>query len=408
MLKKMRKKFIIASMGAFGIVITLLAALIIIVNYSVTVSRENNILHGIIEYEQMKLTHSETDMPMISDMPWSDGPEADFTTRFFVVSCDDAGKETVLSQDHISSMDNSDIQNYVDQVTKFHSNSGYIHEYRYMKLHDETGYFVAFLNVSRDIHFLKTLAIVSVAAVTVSMLLVLLLVFLFSKKAMIPFEKNIAKQKRFITDASHELKTPLTSIMTSADILTMDYGDNEWMSNIRSQADRMTSLVKEMVELARLDEVEPHLNKTDFDLSSLFTETAKSFAPDAKALGKTFGYDADSSIRFHGDKESIHHLISILLDNALRYSDAVGNIYLTLHKKHNHIILQVTNTCDYINADELDRIFDRFYRMDESRTTQTGGSGIGLSIAQAVTEAHGGKIQANSKNGHDVTFTVTF
>ena len=178
-----------------------------------------------------------------------------------------------------------------------------------------------------------------------SLLLVLLLVILFSRRAIRPYVKNIERQKQFITDAGHELKTPITSIATSADIAAMEHEGDEWIENIRKQAARLTKLVGDMVVLSRLDEETPFPEKGRFSVSEAAWETAEPFAVLAKAKGKNFSQSIEDNISFLGDRSAIQRMISILLDNAVRYSDDGGGIQMRIYRRRGKVCIEVSNTC---------------------------------------------------------------
>lgn len=406
MLRKLRLRFILAAMAAFGFVMLVLVIGINLLNYSVTKSRQDKTIAGIMEYEQMKMLEPEESVPMISEMPWADGPEADFTIRFFVVHCDQEGKVIKISRDHISSMDSDTIWKYTEEIIAKGREEGYLEEYRYRVNEDESGFSIIFLNVSGDQRFVRSLGTVSVITAFISLLSVFLLILLFSGKAIQPYMKNMERQKQFITDAGHELKTPLTSISTSADILSMEYEDDEWIENIRKQAKRLTHLVNNLVALSRLDEVSPFPEKTRFSVSDAAWETAEPFSALARAEGREYRQQIEEGLILWGDRNAVQQMLSILLDNAVRYSKKGGEIRLDIYQKRGRIYLEVFNTCEIQDVTELNRVFDRFYRLDESRSANTGGSGIGLSMAQAIAEAHGGKITVHSTEGKTVVFKV--
>lgn len=406
MLKMLRLRFILSAMGAFGFVMFVLVIGINLLNSSVTTARQDETIAGIMEYEQMKEVQSADDIPMISEMPWSDGPEADFTTRFFVVHCDLAGNLVKTSRDHISSMDYDTIRQYTEEIVSNGSVKGYHGEYRYQVRTDESGCLIVFLNVSGSQRFVKSLFRISVIIAVASLFSVFLLILFFSGKAIRPYVRNMERQKQFITDAGHELKTPLTSISTSADILSMEYEDDEWIENIQKQAVRLTHLVNNLVALSRFDEMTPLPEKTEVSVSDAAWETAESFLALAAAEGKSYVQHIEEDLKLWGDQNALQQLLSILLDNAVRYSKEGGEIRLDIYRKHNRIYMEVFNTCEIQDITDLNRVFDRFYRLDESRSVNTGGSGIGLSMAQAIAEAHGGKIKVYSQDGKSILFKV--
>ena len=210
-------------------------------------------------------------------------------------------------------------------------------------------------------------------------------------------------QKQFITDAGHELKTPLTSISTSADVLKMENGDNEWIDNIQKQTVRMSKLVKNLVTLSRLDEGVPLPDRTEFSLSDAAWEAAEPFEMRARAQGKSFTQSISPELAMKGDMAAVQQLISILLDNAFKYSDDGGQIRLSVYPQHKNNIIEVYNTCPPDSLGDIDRFFDRFYRADSSRRYD-GGTGIGLAIAKATAQALGGSISAETADGRSIVF----
>lgn len=305
MLKKMKLRFILAAMTAFGAVMIVLVLGINIITYSVTAGRQDKMLAGIMEYEQMRMSLPVADMPMISEMPWANGPEADFTTRFFCVHCDELGEILSISREHISSIDRATAHFYLEKVMSKDQKNGYVEEYRYMIQKNADGFTVGFLNVSNEQRFVHSLFWTSVIIALVSLLVVLVLIILISNKAIRPYAKNMERQKRFITDAGHELKTPLTSIATSADILAMEDEDNEWIKNIQKQTARLTRLVSDLVALSRLDEEMPFPEKAEFSISDAAWETAEPFASLAQAEGKQYSQHIEEDLKMEGDRSAI-------------------------------------------------------------------------------------------------------
>lgn len=406
MLKKMKLRFILAAITAFGIVMLVLVLGINLIVCSVTAARQDATLVGIVEYEQMKLSESADAVPMLSEMSWADGPEADYTTRFFTVRCDEENQVISISQDHIASIDTDAVSLYTKKILSGKRQKGYYGDYRYLVKEQEEGTMVAFLNVSGDKRFVKSLLIISVIIALVSLAVVSLLTIAFSNKAIRPYAKNAERQKRFITDAGHELKTPLTSISTSADILAMEYEGDEWVENIQKQTVRLTRLVSNLVALSRLDEEAPFPEKTEFSVSDAVWETAEPFASLAKAGGKRYSQHIAENLTLVGERSAMQQLLSILLDNAVRYSEEGGEIRLDVYRRRGKIVMEVFNTCRLPEGTDLSRLFDRFYRLDESRSANTGGTGIGLSMAQAIAESHGGAITVSSRSGDSILFKV--
>ena len=237
--------------------------------------------------------------------------------------------------------------------------------------------------------------------------MVLILMILLSKHIVKPFSENYEKQKRFITDAGHEIKTPITIINADTEVLEMDTGPNEWINDIRVQTERLSHLTKDLIYLAKMEEGDTRTQMIDFPLSEVISETAASFQAIARTDSKQFAINIEPRISFYGDEENIRRLASILLDNALKYSDEKGCIQFNLEKKGKHIQLTAANTTrDKLDKEQLSHLFDRFYRMDASRNSETGGYGIGLSIAQAIVQMHKGKISVTAIDDHKIQFIV--
>lgn len=405
MLKKMQRRFILAAMSAFGTVMLMIVIGINIGNYCRTTSMEDDLIVGLLEYEQRVFTEPRKPRPPLGDMPGR-GPEAEFTTRFFTVRFDQAGEIRVVSREHISSVDEETAGQYAEAILLKGKDRGYYGEYRYHVKKDGSGSTVLFLNVSGDMQLMESLLVVSFAIGILSFLVVLILILFFSRYAIRPYVKNMERQKRFITDAGHELKTPITSIATSADIAAMEHEGDEWIANIQKQTARLARLVSDLVALSRLDEEMPFPEKSIFSISDAAWETAEPFAVLAKAKGKDYHQEIEENLMMYGDRNAIQQMISILLDNAVKYSDADGEIRLYIYQKRKKLYIEVLNACSLPDISDLDRLFDRFYRMDESRAAHTGGTGIGLSMAQAIAENHGGRITVKSTDGKSIRFEV--
>ena len=205
-----------------------------------------------------------------------------------------------------------------------------------------------------------------------------------------------------MTDANHELKTPLTLILANLDIAEAELGKNEWLDDIRSEGHRMTELVNQLVSLSRMDEEGHKVNVSDVALGELVSDTVAEFEPLARDRGKILTARVDRDVTFRGDESLLRRLVGILLDNAIKYCDNGGEISVTLCREK-RVTLAVENTYSAVGELELHRLFDRFYRADKARRF-TGGYGVGLSMAKAITEKHGGELTAYKKDGANIGF----
>lgn len=404
MLKKIQKRFILAAMAAFGVVMLVIIAGINAANYYRTTSMQDHLIRDLMTHELHVFKEPKKAPPPFDNIPG--GQEAEFTTRFFAVHCDLKGNIKAMSRDYIASVDEKAAGQYTQRVLLKGREKGYYGDYRYLVSRDETGIVILFLNVAAPLQFMRSLFWVSLGTGCASLFLVFLLVVLFSRRAIRPYVQNMERQKRFITDAGHELKTPITSIATSADIVAMEHEGDEWITNIQKQSARLARLVGELVALSRLDEEVPFPEKSRFSLSDAAWEATEPFTVLAKAKGKDYSQRIEENLIFYGDRSSLQQMVSILLDNAIKYSDKDGAIRLDIYRKRGKICIEIFNTCDLPDISDLDRLFDRFYRMDESRSKLTGGTGIGLSMVQAIVEAHGGRIRVKSPDGKTICFKI--
>lgn len=345
--------------------------------------------------------------PDFQNRPGEHDPEAPYTTRFFIVKLDSEENVTDVSTDFIASVTTEEAEEYARNVISRTRQQGYYKNYRYQVISEGNDNIVIFLNVAMELHSVRNVLLISCLVGVLCFLVVFLLMFLLSRRAMKPYIRNIERQKRFITDASHEIKTPLTSIATSVDVIAMEHGEDEWTQNIHRQTAKMSRMVADLVTLSRLDEENPFSEKVEFSLSDAAWEVAEPFASLAKAEGKSYSQRIEENLTLQGNPDSIRQLISILLDNAMKYSDENGEIRLDVYQVHGKRKIEVFNTCILEDTRNLSRWFERFYRPDDSRSRKTGGTGIGLSIAQAVAEAHGGKIKVKSKDGRSILFQVS-
>ena len=415
MIKKLRLRFISASMLAFFLVIALIAALVNTAYYFVETQKLDNTLDSIVNYDPYQpqfggpgpgMPGPGEEMPAMEPFMALPDVESNYMTRFFIVALDDDGDVLFTSLDFVASVTSDEAEDYAGAALAKGLERGYIGSFRYARVQTDTGDAIVFLNCEKELQSMQSILWMTVLVSGAALVLVFILVLILSKKAIQPIAQNIEIQKRFITDASHELKTPLTSISTSLDVIEMDKGSDEWTDNIRRQVGRMSGLVSQMVALSRLDEVKPISEKESFDLSSAVWETLEVHIPHAKARGKEIETHIDDNITVVGEKASVQQMLSVIIDNAIKYSDDNGEIRISVCRDNGKAKIEVFNTCSYDETPDTERIFDRFYRIDESRNASTGGNGIGLAIAKAVVEAHGGKIKASCPDGKSMTITV--
>lgn len=332
--------------------------------------------------------------------------ETPFETRYFTVTVDENGEVTDCDLDRIAAVDEETAEEYTQTAQQKNKTTGFQGIYRYRVTETEDGAKYVFLDCRREISNFRTVLVTTISVSLLGLAAVFVLVVIFSRMVFRPVEESIQKQKRFITDASHELKTPLTIIDANIEVMEMESGESQWTKSTRKQIQRLSGLVQQLVTLSRLDEEKGLEEKCEFNLSEAVSECVQPYESLAQTREKNLTLNIEEDITYTGDERSIRQLAGILMDNAVKYSSENGNITLTLKKKGKKIFLEVYNDADDLPQGKMDVLFERFYRLDSSRNSGTGGSGIGLSVAKAIVQAHKGKITAENKNGRGLTITV--
>lgn len=292
-------------------------------------------------------------------------------------------------------------------LTESGETSGLYNNMMFEVTKDDLSTVVVIIDMTNDMSLMRSLFTMSVTIIIFSLIFVFIFTYFLSKWAIKPVATAFENQQRFISDASHELKTPLTVISANADVLETEIGENKWLDNIKSQSEVMSGLVLDLLDLAKLDETKEEMLKAQFDLSSVVLSKSLEFECTAFEAGKVFEQDIQSDIIYYGNEDAVKHLITILIDNAIKHSNENGLIRVTLTEEGGKKTFQVYNTGNSIKNSEKDKIFNRFYRSDESRNRATGGYGLGLSIAKSIVDSHDGTITVDGEEGKWVSFTVT-
>ena len=414
MVKTLRRKFILITMLVIFFVVGGIVGGINIVNYAKINGETDRVMQVLIENDgKMPMPKKENQGGDLSDQgkPPQDvffgmQSETPFKVRYFTVTVKEDGS-LFPNTENVFSVNDETAKEYVNAVINAKKTSGFYKEYKLGVKSLDSGTTYIFLDCAEELSSVKSILLTSLLLGGGAILLIFALILIFSKVAVAPIAESYEKQKRFITDANHELKTPLTIISASNEILELNYGENEWTKTIDGQINRLKELTEKLVFLSRMDEDDARINAAEFSLSSTVEEVASGFIPLSKTKNKTLTVSVQPDINYVGDEALIGQLVSILLDNAFKYSDDGGKICLSLFPLGKEKKLVVENTVEEIEKGNLDHLFERFYRTDKSRNSETGGSGIGLSVAKAIVSAHKGKITAKSKDGRSVEFCVT-
>lgn len=488
MLKKLRRKFIAIAMLSVSIVLIAIVGTINIANYISTnealdarlklIAGNGGTFPDLLEQKNMGVEGNKTDSinkgtPTLKeppsgktdvqppeDMNQADlnendikendlkrhgiSPESQFDTRYFTVTINSKGDVKNIDTSKIASVSSENAAEYAKKLWKSgkkgDGKSGFAESCKYLTVDDDGSTMYIFLSCQRELSTIKTYILASVGISVFGLGVVFVMIYFFSGKILKPVSESYEKQKRFITDASHEIKTPLTIIDANTEVIEMIEGENEWTSSTRKQVARLTSLTEKLVFLSRMDEEATKLEMLEFSLSDAILDTAEPFKTVARTKGKKLTIDVTDKILYTGDEKTIRQLVSILLDNAMKYSGCSnagfekGNINknnlnktiqtqndcattinpapeieISLKQSGKNRIITVWNTVDEtanIKKGRQDILFERFYRTDTSHNSKTGGFGIGLSAAYAIVKAHKGKITAESKDGRSIKFTI--
>ena len=336
-------------------------------------------------------------------------PETPFELRYFSVKLDTDGNLLDVYTEKIVAVNDVRAAKYAFDLYEEgdFDTSGFVDTYRYMVGSTSDGNLIyVFLDANRELKSYTTFLLSSLVITAVGILIVFAVVLLFSDTALRPIIESYEKQKRFITDAGHEMKTPLTIISANAEIIEMENGESQWSSGIKSQVSRLTDLTEKLVILSKMEEG-AKLIMSEFSLTDAFFDTCAQYKSMAMSKGITFDLDVPENLTAIGNENEIRRCISLLLDNAFRYVSESGFVSVTALNANGRIEMKFVNSTTGVEKGSLDIWFDRFYRTDRSRNSATGGSGIGLSVVKAIVLAHGGSVHAHSADGINVEFTIT-
>lgn len=404
MIKQLRQRLIIASMLSLFIVLFVIMASIGIFNYRHLLEQADNTLEILAE--------NNGTFPRMDGSEGIDGrkqnipSELPYESRYFSVVMNSS--EIVISVDtnKIAAVNSGKAVEYALKALESEKQRGFVSDYRYVLDSSSDSVRIIFLDLGRQLETFKSFVFSAITISFLGMLVVFLLIKFLSERIVKPVSESYEKQKRFITDAGHEIKTPITIIDADSQILEMDLGENEWLKDIQNQSKRLTSLSNDLTLLARMDEEQVHVEKIDFLISDLVEDVAQSFRSKSKIESKSFEINIEPMVSINGDEKSIRQLISILLDNAFKYTNENGLVALNLYKKGKLVNIVVENSTEFISRESTNYLFDRFYRTDTSRNSKTGGYGLGLSIAMAIVNMHKGKIKATTKDEKSLTITI--
>ena len=405
MIRSLRRKFILIAMLSLLGTMAVLCAAIFAGNHYVVAVRADRAIDLLYENDG-EFPRPDAAIDPAAPFRFQVTPETPFETRYFIAELTERREIRSVNADHIAAFDRQTVATTINEIVSSGKDHGYVKYYRFKVFQNEDGSSTiivldCFLQLQASYNMLRVTLLVSASCI----LIVFALLLFFSNKAIRPFVENLERQRQFVTDASHELKTPLAILSSDIGLLEDSYGKNKWLDSAQTQIFRLDKLIKNLVELARTEETIKEDSVSYFSVSEIAQASADAFQPLADSDGKTLIAEVAENIYLRGVEDNLFRLFTILLDNAVKYCDAGGTIHFELSQRGKNVCISVSNPCEGLDASLLPRYFDRFYRADSSRARSTGGYGIGLSTAMAVVTRHRGHISNRYASGV-ITFTA--
>lgn len=414
MVKRLKKRFLAITMLSVFIVLLILNVAVNTLNYKKMIDDCDSDLSVLIEISNIENTIYMTQGTELSETGTSGTV---FGGNIFIEGLERMHVSVQLDKDmkienvwsNVIGLSSPNIVELAQRAIESGKETGFVDNYRFIIRETwNGGWYVSFVDVSESLHSFNSFLTISIAVSAACLIILSVILFFVSDKAIRPIVESYEKQKRFITDAGHELKTPLTIIRADADALEIDIGDgNEWVSDIRKQTIRMNELTNNLILLSKMEETHLARAVETVKLHDVVEEQSRSFKAVSESCDVKMDIDVTDTI-VKGDTKMLTQLVSILMDNAVKYCPDHKTIEVTLAHDQKNAVLEITNdTKEDIKDDALKHLFDRFFRTDSSHNSKTGGHGIGLSIAKAITDSHKGKITAEKRKDYSITFKVS-
>ena len=410
MFRRSRRKIILSIMGSLILLFAVTLSVILLASFGEIRHKNVEMLERYVaEYSLDEVTSKQTkaDLPVEKMMGRREPPPSNERSgyqlsTFYSVALSDEGKVLAVDNEGRDAYQEEELVQIARKISSQDQRSGSMGNITYI-VEDKEGYtLVAFMDNTVSEAGLKTMLRYVFLVGGLASFAMFFIASILSGFIISPLEENDRQQKRFISDASHELKTPIAVIATNAEMLSRELGHNEWLSNIQYETDRMDRLVKQLLDLSHAESAIVPMESLDF--SRLVTGETLAFESLAFDKGKTFVTEIETGIILMGNPSQLTQLVSILLDNAIRHSTG-KEIGVSLVRRPHTALLTVTNDGNEIPPEKIHHLFERFYRVDEARNSESNHYGIGLSIAKAIAEKHGGNIDVFWQDGK-ISFTV--
>jgi len=351
------------------------------------------------------LVMSDGVAPEIPDKPMTPPTRQQELVEAFSVKLDSDNNIIRIQNNDPNTED--EIRELTEGIIYSGNNEGKIDDYKYLVEEKEYGRIIVFVNQSIQDQLLKELKYISYIIGIISIVILSIIILLLSKLVTKPIEISFEKQKRFVSDSGHELRTPLSILSANADMMEMELGNNEWLTQIKHQSSRMSKLIHELLTLAKTEDINANNQFIKFNLSQTILNTVLPLEMIAFEQNRKIVCNIEDNVLFDGNEKKIVEMLEALMDNAIKYSDENSTILVNLSLKGNKKVIEVCNKSNGFNEKEKLKLFDKFYRADDSRARETGGYGLGLSIVKNIVDIHKGKIEIDTKSNELIIFRIT-
>jgi signal transduction histidine kinase len=402
MIRKLRLKFIAITSAAL---LLLLLTLFLLINIFMNYRSNEQVEHFLYDLIQNDGVFYDRTPPLNNSH--SSREEPPIRIKGFSAKLGTGGEILSLFWDEML-FSEEEVTGFAKDAYNTQTDSGKIESYKYKKTEKDYGVLIVFADQSVQDHMLIELLNLSYITGSIGFLILFIITIFLSKLIVQPISIAFEKQKEFVTDSGHELKTPLSIISANNEILEMEFGRNKYSDAIRQQIKRMNLLTKDLLSLAKTENNDQKENFISFNFSALLEKTALSFESLAFEERKKIVLEIEKDVLFRGDEQKIKKMIEALIDNAVKYAEPDSEIKVQLSKKGNKKILLIQNAFYGKLPKDKSKLFDRFYRADESRSSEIAGYGIGLSIVKNISEMHGGKISVVHCLKEEIVFKIIF
>lgn len=408
MTRQLRKRIMLTMMLLLSITFISIIVAINVWIQAGTRAEADNSLRFLMQRE-MKPDIPKTDDNIPEFIPdRQDDRHMEIVTSHFILVKYSSDNQLISIENSLSdSYSDEEIEQYCEEILEKGKPQGTVGQLRYVFHQNNDGAVIAFIDHTAQMQNSRNLLTISIILGVVGLIAFAFLSYVLSGLMVRPVEEAFQKQKQFISDASHELKTPITVILSNSELLEDQIGENKQLSYIKKECDQMHHLVTSLLTLTHLEQT-PYesIEKHTFCLSDALLERILPLESIAYEKGITMQEDITPNLSYWGVREQLQQVATILIDNALNHTDEKGIINISLHKTQHHLVFTVSNTGAAIPEEEREKLFERFYRVDKARNRASGHYGLGLSIAKTIVNNHKGKIHIECKDGV-TSFIVT-